>query len=726
MRNLRLKNGLSLGKRIAVAVLFFAIFLLCIASVTIPPSEYYYEKTETKFDDIVATINAEDIVVFNECVLSPDGKISATGKLAHIVFSAPKTDFRSVKLNFAKPAESNMSSGFYYDLKDEFSNDHTTKSLIVKGDEYICFNIPQSENNYLRIDVSGDYYFKNIEFHKNVATTHRMSIEIETWRYVLVCASSLVFLVLFLLFDFFIYPLSQKLSDFFKKNAKSIVVHTIFICLAFIVSVPIELLLSKFVFGESSLGGFFNPYRFFFVFCILSSIVAFALHLKDKANKTERLFACLTIFMGISLILCARFGHICWDYDSHSRFVVDKSYIGDSYMTESDRIAFNYDSDFYSGQVSASGNNEIVEKLNDTDNLVVGVQHWNGSTVAHIPAGLASAIFRFLGAPYVVYVMAGRFANLLVYTIICYFAIKKLSSGKMVMATVALFPTSMLLATNYTYDYWVLAFMMLGTAYFVEELRNRERPTQTKVAVIMCASFALGCIPKIIYMPLMVLPLMVFKNWKPRSQRKKYYWICVLAFVAMFAFLLLRSLGEISGGGDTRGGVGVDAIGQIKFIIGNPFEYTKILLNFLKWFFAIDTASGYTTFLAYLGYGKFNRVIHHTYMTLMAVLTILDKDMKDKFKGRNVVRILNILLFFGINCIVATSLYVAFTPIGLDTINGCQPRYIAPLLPPLLLTVANPGIFVKLDKRVLYTITMLILSTCFFFGVYTAPLQSLL
>lgn len=37
----------------------------------------------------------------------------------------------------------------------------------------------------------------------------------------------------------------------------------------------------------------------------------------------------------------------------------------------------------------------------------------------------------------------------------------------MILAVVAMFPTSLFIASNYSYDTWVIGFVMIGMAYFV-------------------------------------------------------------------------------------------------------------------------------------------------------------------------------------------------------------------------------------------------------------------
>ena len=97
-----------------------------------------------------------------------------------------------------------------------------------------------------------------------------------------------------------------------------------------------------------------------------------------------------------------------------------------------------------------------------------------------------------------------------------------------------------------------------------------------------------------------------------------------------------------------------------------------------------------------------------TWIFIISIMftTLTDKNEYDRFKGKQLLRIINILIFIGLTALVATSLYIAFTPVRSGTIAGCQPRYIIPLLFPLLTVLANPGIVLKI-KRQIYDISIL-------------------
>ena len=67
-------------------------------------------------------------------------------------------------------------------------------------------------------------------------------------------------------------------------------------------------------------------------------------------------------------------------------------------------------------------------------------------------------------------------------------------------------------------------------------------------------------------------------------------------------------------------------------------------------------------------------------LAILVVLAFLDRD--DRGIKTGVMRVSTILGSFAGIVLFTTAMYVAFTPVGSQEINGCQPRYLIPLLFP--------------------------------------------
>ena len=68
--------------------------------------------------------------------------------------------------------------------------------------------------------------------------------------------------------------------------------------------------------------------------------------------------------------------------------------------------------------------------------------------------------------------------------------------------------------------------------------------------------------------------------------------------------------------------------------------------------------------------------------------------------------------------LIATSLYIAYTEVGSNTIAGCQSRYITPLIYPLFAVLGGSGIRLKFDYRVYNYIVMIIMQSVSMWCIY--------
>lgn len=233
--------------------------------------------------------------------------------------------------------------------------------------------------------------------------------------------------------------------------------------------------------------------------------------------------------------------------------------------------------------------------------------------------------------------------------------------------------------------------------------------------VCMLLAFFIGVGPKMLYIPLVLLTLFLPKEKFVSPRQRK---IMLAAAVCVFAVVCVRMLFLFAspGGGavqDARGGEGVDALGQISYIFSHPWEYTKTLLGFLVDYASLKSATRYFSYLHY--FTELEPTVHSSLMvaTLM-VVTFTDKNEYDAKVG-TLPRIVCYVLSFGVLCLVATSMYIAFTAVGSDTVKGCQYRYIAPVLFPVLYCMGTSKIQNRI-KREYYN--GIVLSICAYVSIY--------
>ena len=177
---------------------------------------------------------------------------------------------------------------------------------------------------------------------------------------------------------------------------------------------------------------------------------------------------------------------------------------------------------------------------------------------------------------------------------------------------------------------------------------------------------------------------------------------------------MLRIFTEGMGPGDLRGGDDIGADSQISFILNNPLIYTGVLLGFMQEFLNVFTGRiNYVTDFAHYSYASY---FYLSWLLLLFVM-FTDRNEKDMFSARAGYKAIISVIAFSTVVLFCTYMYIAFTPVGADTIEGVQGRYMLPMLFPILYILGGFKIKNNINKTA-YTISVFsIMSFVSFNGV---------
>lgn len=117
--------------------------------------------------------------------------------------------------------------------------------------------------------------------------------------------------------------------------------------------------------------------------------------------------------------------------------------------------------------------------------------------------------------------LLGKLGNLLLYAVVMSFAIAILPIGKRLLMVIGMMPELIFQGTVYTYDIWVVAFLVIGSSILIREHVNKTEKFEYKWRILMIACFVLGCLPKAVYAPLILSGLFLGKD-KFYSKRDEY------------------------------------------------------------------------------------------------------------------------------------------------------------------------------------------------------------
>ena len=508
------------------------------------------------------------------------------------------------------------------------------------------------------------------------------------------------------------FLLWDKVTALFKKiiSKRSLAFFAgIFSC--FLIGTATEYALSRFVLGANYTGSYFDSVRM--AYCIIPLMIIFVILFEGKriAEKAERTVFLLIILCGLLMIICQPFGAGGFDTDFHYKWSLGASFYKTACYTKADMAIIKKTEDF-PRSFSYEQSEKIADWLNENDNEII-YKGKSKFTVAHIPAGLTFALCRLFKTSFKAKYIAGEIANLFVYALVVFFALRKLKSGKMLLSAIALFPTSVFLASNYSYDYWVICFSLLGMAYLSNQIFSQKN-SSVKDTVIMCSAFAVAALPKLIYAPLLIIPFFAGKSFKDKKQKNRYILIVFAFLIVSLVLFALKCFEKAETGGDMRGGEDVNAVGQLEFILSNPFTYLKTLIKFLTKYLSPKNIKGYTVLFGNFGCSA----IFYPYFLLVLIASFTDKSGFECYKNTVAVRIITVIICFVITAGIATALYVDYTPVGLNTVNGCQPRYLLPLIFPFFSVLFGKGIAIKkISKRFYNTVYLSLLSFLFVISV---------
>lgn len=642
--------------------------------------------------------------------IKADGTVTTDGGICLVEFPVNAGEVKSVEVNYAAGigytltfAIIGTTDGTFTDLEPVYAN-------VSINDKSAVTTLFPAEYKAIRVEFPKDCKLSNISLYNTLPEEKTVNIDIALWRYALV---SIV--TVFVAAAVFLLDLKFGVCDvafaFLKKNYKSIIIVAISVGASVAFGAVAEFIYRA-IFGADTLGKTFNTASFAMFATVTAFIIILIMCRKSFAEKPEKPLFFIIMAVGLFVIISQPMGHICWDLDSHYPWALENSFFHTANYTDAD-LAIKYNSFLTTAPTYADSETakHMLYLMGDSATLQKRVAF----SIGHLPAGIAIAVARLFRTGFYTRYLCGEIANLIVYATTVYFAVKKLKRGKMILATIALFPTNIYIASNYTYDYWVTGFALLGTAYFVNELERPNEPYSLKDTVIMCSAFMLAAMPKQIFVILLFLPLFVRKHNVIKKNRIHYLIIVAAFFAIILLSFALRSVYTISSGGDVRGG-DVDPAGQISLILANPINYAIILIKFLLEYLSIGSMKQYISNFAYLGFGSMAGV----FIAVLCFTALTDKSQGSRFKGSIIGRIGGAFVLLGGASLAATAMYVAFTPVGNSAILGCQPRYIMPVLAPVLLTIANPGIPLLKGHKGIYNFAVLtVLSVALLYEIIT-------
>ena len=465
-----------------------------------------------------------------------------------------------------------------------------------------------------------------------------------------------------------------------------------------------------------------NWFRVFFAFSFIFSFYLLYVFYKKgfKSKNLHKYYICMAMLLGIIfIVLQPSATYYSWDDQIHFKNVLDlrsgsiKWNIGEFSMIDASPI----------GRDSIDSAEEQINQMKYLNQhkgstfQSVGSRFITYNKIAYIPSAIGYYLAKFLGLPFSICFKMGKVTNLLAFVLIMAYAIKISKLGKRLLCVIGLMPMLLFIATQYSYDSAVISGITLALVILLNWFTDKNSKVDFKSMWLFIVAILYGVFPKAVYVPFILLFLFVPKD---RFRNKRERIILKLGIIFIFVLVLYTFVSPASlsnSVGDERGG-DTSVGNQLKLIISYPIGYINVLKDTFIDQFLLKIFGNTGGKLAYAGYITSNC----TYITLFVLLFVGITDTENNTLKNNH-RCLIVLDLLGMILLVWTALYLSFTPVGLNTINGVQARYFIPFIFPLIICFQSRNIKNKIAEKRYNTMIFALMNLVMLLSIYEIVLK---
>ena len=463
------------------------------------------------------------------------------------------------------------------------------------------------------------------------------------------------------------------------------------------------------------------------------------------SHKIEYGFLIIALSFGTLACICMpTLAEVSYDGQIHFRNAVAVSFIEEAEYTGADKImldAFAVEKldMIEAGNLSGIWNPKMdlnsIQRVNaallsaDSDSSSItrmeATQTYETSTwvsiraFGYIPNATGLWLGRLLGLNCLDRYFLAREVSLIFYSIIFFFSIRQLKTGKAIVAALGLLPSAVLMAANFSYDPWCYALITFSISKYVGCLQKGQSHLTMRNSLIIFITFILGVLVKAVLFPIALVFFLCPKEMF-KSKRNCYLFrlgavATVLIIAASFILPYFVSFSDValsSVSSDSRGGENVNSARQLLYILNHPFAFLETLISFLGNYFSPSSFFDATGIFAYMPYLVLQKARYLPasilQFLLLAVIVLLDRNNnRGCIVSKHQLCIASVIGSLSALFLVILSLYLSFTPVGSNYIGGVQNRYVLPLLAPILLLSLNNFPTIAIGKKELNEIVIL-------------------
>lgn len=437
------------------------------------------------------------------------------------------------------------------------------------------------------------------------------------------------------------------------------------------------------------------------VFVLLSLLIVSVYTIK-KNIKIHNLYFFSVLIFGLAYMLVFlpftvpdELSHYASAYKMSNYFLFNFDQAGQKnvIMRESDKFFFEK---VFSHVQSADYYRILLQRLDlfSAENALSEITYptaIKNAPFGYIISGIAVTIARIFRLSPVLTFYSGRIFNLLAYTTMTYFAIKRIPYGKMAIFAISMLPMTLHLICSYSYDFLAISAAML---FVSQVLYMREKKTAiTFIDILLCSLWGIILAPtKLVYTPILLFVFIIPKEKFNMSAKKAFLCKSAILLAGAICLLVFQGARAASVTTNTVGGASGGAVYSVGWILENPLETVRIFVNTI-----LNSSDSYILTMVGGSLAWFQVNVGMTYYLPFygVILYCFLKRDNEPFGLDTNSKIWTFLVFVATYLLTLLSMFVAWTDMGKTTIQGIQGRYFLPVILLVCLIVRNKFVTIK-------------------------------
>ena len=326
-----------------------------------------------------------------------------------------------------------------------------------------------------------------------------------------------------------------------------------------------------------------------------------------------------------------------------------------------------------------------IEKQGET--VCMNLEPLSVPPTAYLPQIIGVTIARTMHLGNIQMLMFGRIMSLIFFAICVYFTIKISPLGKEIFMVASLLPTTMQLATSFSYDVITISLVFVYTGYLFYLLFTVKK-IEKKHWIFLAVLFAWMSPVKVVYV-LLGFTLLIIPKDKFDITYQKYLFPATIVLVGVLGIAATRLTSVMN--------VAVEGAFQAEtYSLDYLLRHPKKI--FTLGFFTVMYKSDYyldTMIGHHLGWLEIDipHFIIYAYFSLIIIASIRTKEESNVLNARQ--RLWVFIVVAASTFFIGLALCLDWTPVTSVCVEGIQGRYLTPMLPMLMILFKNNQIEMK-------------------------------